>query len=352
MNPEVPKVKPPEPKVLAARTLTTSARISFGIMAVLLVLIAWLHLGTLVLTAMFGYFAMHLFSLGRSKTLGVAVYLVAVAAIATGLFFFSQRAYKTLPEIADKTIPAVVHFAERQGVELPFKDYASLKAMVQQEVGERLTNVGTYARTAALHLAMLIIGVVVAVSLFVNAKWEVEDDPDVVKNSLYATVVREIVIRFVTFFASFARVIGAQIIISAINTGLTAVFLLWNGFPYASVIIVLTFLCGLLPIIGNLISNTLIIGVAFTIAPKVAGISLIFLVVIHKLEYFLNSKIIGDRIKNPMWLTLIGLVLGEKLMGIPGMILAPVVLHYIKVEASRNKADDEGVDTVKASPTK
>jgi hypothetical protein len=24
-------------------------------------------------------------------------------------------------------------------------------------------------------------------------------------------------------------------------------------------------------------------------------------------------------------------------MGIPGLILAPVVLHYIKVEASRNK---------------
>ena len=31
------------------------------------------------------------------------------------------------------------------------------------------------------------------------------------------------------------------------------------------------------------------------------------------------------------------LVLGEKLMGVPGMILAPVVLHYIKVEASQNK---------------
>ena len=41
-----------------------------------------------------------------------------------------------------------------------------------------------------------------------------------------------------------------------------------------------------------------------------------------------------------MWLTLIGIVLGEKLMGIPGMILAPVVLHYIKVEASRNKMNE------------
>jgi predicted PurR-regulated permease PerM len=65
--------------------------------------------------------------------------------------------------------------------------------------------------------------------------------------------------------------------------------------------------------------------------------ALVFLILIHKLEYFLNSKIVGDRIKNPMWLTLIGLVVGEKLMGVPGMVLAPIVLHYIKVEASLNK---------------
>jgi predicted PurR-regulated permease PerM len=130
---------------------------------------------------------------------------------------------------------------------------------------------------------------------------------------------------------------GAQIIISTINTGLTGGFLLWNGYPYVTVITMLTFLCGLVPIVGNVMSNTLIVFVGFTISPRMALAALIFLMIIHKLEYFLNSKIIGDRIKNPMWLTLIGLVLGEKLMGVPGMILAPVVLHYIKVEASKNK---------------
>jgi predicted PurR-regulated permease PerM len=66
-----------------------------------------------------------------------------------------------------------------------------------------------------------------------------------------------------------------------------------------------------------------------------ALVALGFLIVIHKLEYFLNSKIIGDRIRNPIWLTLLGLILGEKLMGIPGMILAPVVLNYMKVEATK-----------------
>jgi predicted PurR-regulated permease PerM len=67
-------------------------------------------------------------------------------------------------------------------------------------------------------------------------------------------------------------------------------------------------------------------------------ISLLYLIVLHKFEYFLNSKIIGGRIKNPMWITLLGLLVGERLMGIPGMILAPVVLNYIKLEGTRIRA--------------
>jgi predicted PurR-regulated permease PerM len=325
--------------------MSKPARISYVIMAVLLVFIGWLHLATLVLTSLFGYFALRLFSFGRSKVLGVVIYVVAVTAISYGLYHFSKQAYVTLPKIAETTIPAVAEYAELHKVELPFTDYPSLRTLAIDEIKDRVANFGRYARTALLELAMLIIGLVVAVSLFLNAKWEVEGDPHAVKDSLYAHVSRELALRVRTFYRSFATVIGAQILISAINTTLTAAFLIYNGFPYAPVIIVLTFLCGLLPIIGNIMSNTLIVGVAFTLTPQMALWALIFLVVIHKLEYFLNSKIIGDRIKNPMWMTLLALVLGERLMGIPGMILAPVVLHYVKVEASKNKVSDLSLDS-------
>ncbi len=321
--------------------MTRATRISYIIMAVALVLIGWLHLGMLVLTSLFGFFALQKFSLGKSKSLGVAVYFIAVAAVGTGLFVFSRQAYHALPTLADKTIPAVVNYAESRGMELPFTDLASLKEMALTEFKDKVANVGRYLRTAVFEIAQLLIGLVVAVSLFINRRWGTEPDEQTSHDSMYSTVVRELATRFQTFFESFSRVIGAQITISIINTGLTALFLLWADYPYKLVIIVLTFLCGLLPIIGNLISNTLIIGVGFTKSPEMALFALVFLVVIHKLEYFLNSKIIGDRIKNPMWLTLIGIVLGEKLMGIPGMILAPVVLHYIKVEASRNKMREE-----------
>src|SRR5206468_4518441 len=97
--------------------MSKPARISYAIMALLLALVGMLHLATLALTTLFGYFALRLFSFGRGKALGVAIYIIAVAAIAYGLFYFSRQAYKTLPEIADTTIPAVVNFAEKEGIE-------------------------------------------------------------------------------------------------------------------------------------------------------------------------------------------------------------------------------------------
>ena len=134
---------------------------------------------------------------------------------------------------------------------------------------------------------------------------------------------------------------GAQLIISVVNTVLTGIFVLAVQLPYAPVVIGMTFLCGLLPVVGNLISNTIVVMIGFTISPKMALTALVFLVVVHKLEYFLNSKIVGWRIRNPLWLTLLGLIIGERLLGVPGMILAPVVLHYVKREASKRMARQE-----------
>src|SRR5438046_2241745 len=166
--------------------MTNPARISYVIIAVLLALVGLLHLATLALTTLFGYFALRQFSFGRSKALGVALYLIAVGAVGYGLFYFSRQAYIALPRIAETTIPAVVGYAEKQGLDLPFTDYASLKTLALNSVTEKFANVGRYARAAVLQVAMLIIGLVVAVRLFLDARWTIDGDPYAVKDSLYA----------------------------------------------------------------------------------------------------------------------------------------------------------------------
>ena len=318
--------------------MTKSTKISYVLIALLLLIVCVMHLATPFITVLFSYFALRKLRFGRrGKTLAVVLFLILVAALGTGTFIFVKQAYVAIPKIVSTTVPTILEQARLYGIELPFSDYAGLKAFVAESLGEQLADIGKYATEAVITIASLIIGIVVAVSLFLDARFQLEPEKQAIDDNIYASVWKEVGARFKTFYHSFDTVMGAQIVISAINTTLTSAFLLWNGFPHIPVIIVMTFLCGLLPIIGNLISNTLIVGVAFTLSPNTALWSLVFLVVLHKLEYFLNSKVIGDRIKNPMWLTLLGLIIGETLMGIPGMILAPVVLHYIKVEASKSR---------------
>jgi predicted PurR-regulated permease PerM len=310
-------------------------RISYGVVAALLLLVGVLHLSTLFVTVLFSYFLLNRLQFGRPKAPAIALFLVLVALLGVGSVYFAHQAVVSLPKIAATTIPSVLRFARDNNIELPFSDYDSLKKVAIDAITDQVAGIGRYARAITLQAMQLVIGLAVAISLFVDDRFQLETEKPAIKDNIYALVWAELGLRFRTFYESFARVMGAQLIISLINTALTAGFLLWNDFPFGYFIVALTFLCGLLPIIGNLLSNTIIVGVAFTLSPRMALWSLVYLVALHKLEYFLNSKIVGDRIKNPIWLTLFGLILGEALMGVPGMILAPVVLYYIKVEASR-----------------
>jgi predicted PurR-regulated permease PerM len=315
-------------------------RISYWFMLGTLVLLGCLHLATPLLVAFFGYLALtklHFVKRG-GKWLAVVLFLILVSALAYGLGHFVKQTVRALPEIADKAIPSVIEWGEQHQIDLPFTDYDSLKDLAFDTVRSEVSYLGRvarFARGATTQFLFVLVGCVVAISIFLNPRLELDREKYAVRDNLYSLCCDHIAKRFAALYQSFATVIGAQIVISAINTVFTTIFVLAVGLPHPVVVVGMTFLCGLIPVVGNLISNTVIVGIGFTVSPKMALTALVFLVVIHKLEYFLNSKIIGRRIRNPLWLTLLALVLGEKLIGLPGMILAPVVLNYIRVEASQ-----------------
>jgi predicted PurR-regulated permease PerM len=60
--------------------------------------------------------------------------------------------------------------------------------------------------------------------------------------------------------------------------------------------------------------------------------SLVFLVVIHKLQYFVNAKIVGVQIRASAWEILLALLCLEVAFGIPGLIMAPIIYAYLKME--------------------
>jgi predicted PurR-regulated permease PerM len=319
--------------------MTKPSRFSYAVLAATLFLMGMLQLGAPLLALLFSYFVLTKLSrVIRNRWLTLALFIVVVAAITYTAGHFIREAIAALPKIADNSIPAAIAWAQAHDLNLPFTDFDGLKAHAMTAIKDEAHYLGdfaNFARHASTTFVFVIIGIVAAISLFFNSQLDLFRDAHAVRNNLYSICCDEITARFSEFYRSFATVIGAQMTISCINTILTAIFVFVVQLPYAPVVIGLTFLCGLLPIVGNVISNTVIVFIGFLVSPKVAIGALVFLVVVHKLEYFLNSKIVGARIRNPIWLTLFGLIVGEKLMGVPGMILSPVVLNYLRVEMSK-----------------
>ena len=316
--------------------MITPARLSYGVLAATIILAGLLRLGLPLLVVLFSYFALcQLYFLTRKKWLALSAFAVVVVAVAAAGVYFTRAAILALPDVADTSIPSASAWAQQRQIELPFTDFESLREVVIDTLKQEahyLQNVAHFAGSTTALLVFAVVGIVAAASLFLKTGLDPYRSTHPVRNNLYSICCDEVSIRFRDFYRSFATVMGAQITISLINTILTAIFVVTVRLPHAPLVIAVTFLCGLVPIVGNLISNTIIIFLALTVSLKLAIGALIFLVAIHKLEYFLNSKIIGDRIRNPVWLTLIALIIGERLMGIPGLILAPVVLNYLRVE--------------------
>jgi predicted PurR-regulated permease PerM len=175
------------------------------------------------------------------------------------------------------------------------------------------------------------------VGMVIGALISVHEGPTISQMRPLAAALTTRVSRFAD---AFRHIVFAQVKISAFNTVFTGIFLVailpafGVHLPLAKTLVVITFLTGLLPVIGNLISNTLICVVGLSISLYVAIAALVFLVVIHKLEYFLNARIVGTRIHAHAWELLVAMIILEVAFGMAGLIAAPVYYAYIKKELS------------------
>ena len=185
---------------------------------------------------------------------------------------------------------------------------------------------GHTVRGLGYALAGVVIGALAALQMPAQAAPSSEDPP-------LAFAVRS---GFDGLVHSFTAVVFAQLRIAAINTILTAVYLLGvlpllgTPLPLAGTLVAATFVASLLPVVGNLVSNTMIVVVSLTQSVAVAGLSLAWLAVIHKLEYFLNAHIIGSRIRARAWELLVAMLALEALFGLAGIVCAPVLYAQLK----------------------
>lgn len=225
-----------------------------------------------------------------------------------------EGARGTLPEWAGDMVPDNVD---------------DLKAAIVEWLREHAKELQHAGAAAGLGAAHLLVGMVIgAMVSLADARPEAQSGP--LSHALHERAVR--------LGEAFRRIVFAQVKISALNTVLTAIFL-WAVLPMFGIklpllktMVVVTFLAGLLPVIGNLISNTAIFVIALNVSVIAAVGALLFLIVIHKLEYFINAKIVGSRINARVWELLIAMVIMERLLGIVGVVAAPVFYAWLKAE--------------------
>jgi len=191
------------------------------------------------------------------------------------------------------------------------------------------SEVGALGKEAGLALAHLLVGLIIGAMLATR---------EAVAGDALGPLAVALAERARRIADAFRRIVFAQVRISLLNTVFTALYLavalpvFGVHLPLAKTLIAVTFVAGMLPVIGNLISNSIIVIISLAHSPQTAVASLAFLVVVHKLEYFLNARIVGSQIKASAWELLTAMLLMEAAFGLPGVIAAPIVYAWVKDE--------------------
>ncbi|WP_293776701.1 AI-2E family transporter [uncultured Oxalicibacterium sp.] len=208
-------------------------------------------------------------------------------------------------------------------------DAEALRTMVVDWLHAHTLEARTIGATAGRILAHILIGMIIGA---MAALYDTTTQP------VFRPLAAALHARVVTLHVAFRNVVFAQVRIAAINAVLTGIYLLVIlplcdvHLPLRKTMVAVTFLVGLLPVIGNLVSNTILVVIGLSHSLHIALISLLFLIGIHKLEYFLNARIIGHHIDAKTWELLAAMLVMESMFGIPGLIAAPVFYAYIKRE--------------------
>lgn len=276
--------------------------------------------------ARFGHGRAHFMALALVAT--VIVSLVSIGLMGALNFSTSAELQQVVIKLSETLAQLRNHLPDWADQWLP-ENITELQVSAAQQLKAHAASLSTAGlhgvKVVAEMLVCAVIGSMLAIARFETNK---ADGP-------LATALRN---RFILLQTTFAQIVTAQAKISALNTLFTACYLLGVlplvgiHLPYSKTLVGVTFLCGLLPVIGNLLSNSVIVLVSLSVSFWVSLASLTFLVVIHKVEYFLNARIIGIELGARAWELLVAMLVGEALFGVPGVVAAPILYGYIKRE--------------------
>ena len=291
--------------------------------------------------ALAGRLGGRIFSGGAAKQAAAILIAVTVILLVASAVFGAAAALQHgsigLPELFQKLAEIIDHSREHlpQSLlnSLP-SDADDLRRAIVEWLRQHSGTLQGAGERAARISAHILIGMVLGALLALRS-----DVDDAKRRPLSATIAGYAA----RLSVAFRRVVLAQAWIATINTFFTWMYLgvalplAGVHLPLTKTMIAITFFAGLIPILGNLVSNTIIVIVSLNESLPVAAISLAFLVAVHKLEYFLNARIVGSQIHARAWEILMAMLIMESAFGLAGVVAAPIFYAFIKQELALKK---------------
>jgi predicted PurR-regulated permease PerM len=313
---------------------------------VALLLILWLKLFGALFGAMAGYV---LFGLARRPTavpasplrrtanalLAVALVAGGIFAIVEGIGLLLNASADGLPKLMQLLADTVEHIRNIAPGWIAARLPDSADAL-QHALAEWLRmhahDMQHWGHEALRILVHLIIGLIIGITAHIS----IHRRPATAALSALA------IERWRQLAFAFRDVLAAQLRIALVNAGLTAIYLLVilpafdARVPLGMTLVAFTFFASLLPIVGNLMSNTAIVIAALTVSLWTGVASLVFLIAIHKLEYFLNAHFVGSRVEIPIYALLASMLVLEAAFGATGLVAAPIYSAWLTRELRGN----------------
>ncbi len=281
------------------------------------------------------------FTRGWVRPLALLIVTVSIAGLITAgialLATLLRRGAGNLPEMMEQmadilgSVRLWLGGVGRQFIPEVMTDAEDFKAMVMAWLKTHAQALRLGSMWIGIGLVHMIMGGLLAILVFFRHATHQD-------GATRGPLARHLIEKVDRFAHAFSQIAIAQIKISAVNTTLTALYLLVGlplfgiHVPFATTLVVITFLCGLIPVLGNLISNTVITILSMGVSVGTAVASLTFLVVIHKLEYLINSRIVGGETDSQAWEILLAIIVGEAAFGVGGLVMAPIVYAFVKRE--------------------
>ena len=158
------------------------------------------------------------------------------------------------------------------------------------------------------------------------------------QRSLFGTLVRW----FEHLAESVSLTVQLQLVVAGCNAVLTLPVLLLIGVPHVPGLMVLIFVTGLIPVVGNMISGWVLIVLAFQVKGWVGVVIFVVLTfILHKIEaYYLNPRLTARHVALPSFVLILSIIAWEHLLGFAGLFMSFPVLYLAgKLRAEFHEED-------------